>query len=39
VVLGTEVSPDIVTRADLNSDLTVDILDVQLLVNLILGGT
>ena len=37
VVLGIEVSPDIIARADLNRDGEVTILDVQALVNIILG--
>jgi hypothetical protein len=38
VVLGTEVTPAIVSRADLNADGAVNILDVQSLVNAILAA-
>jgi len=37
VVLGIETSLDIVARADLNRDGEVNILDIQALVNIILG--
>jgi hypothetical protein len=38
VFLGTETDPDIVARADINSDESVDVLDVQIVVNTFLGG-
>jgi len=38
VFLGAETDPEIVARADVNSDGSVDVLDVQIVVNVFLGG-
>jgi hypothetical protein len=38
VFLGVETDPAIVTRADVNADTEVNVLDVQLIVNIFLAG-
>jgi hypothetical protein len=38
VFLGTETDPDIVARADVNSDGDVNVLDVQQIVNTFLAS-
>jgi len=38
VFLGAETDPAIVSRSDVNGDGKVDVLDVQAVVNMVLGG-
>jgi hypothetical protein len=38
VYLGTETNPQIVSRADVDGDSAVNVLDVQLIANIVLSG-
>jgi hypothetical protein len=38
VFLGTQTDPEIVSRADVNGDGAVNVLDVQLIANIFLSG-
>lgn len=38
VFLGTQTDPEIVARADVNGDGTVNVLDVQAIANIFLSG-